>query len=113
MAGEIKFCTNCGKELKSGVKFCRYCGNQIIQYDGASSVKNSVTAAEPLVANTSDKVSALYRSGEFEVMNFNVGNSGDNVDMTLSSEIDLQDSKVMSPLGTIWDGIKKVLKGIE
>ena len=111
MAGEIKFCSNCGKKLNPGVKFCRYCGTQIIRDDGVSSVKNSVTAAEPLVANTSDRVSALYRSGEFEVMNFNVGNSVDNADMTLSSEIDSQDSKVMSPLGTIWDGIKSILGG--
>ena len=91
MAGKIRYCSNCGKELNEGAKFCRYCGNQIITADA--------------------DISALNRAGEFEVMDFTIGNSDGSGDMTSAATIDAKDSQVLSPLGAIWDSVKSILGG--
>lgn len=80
MAGKVKFCRNCGKELREGAKFCSGCGSQVVHAapDNSSSenaaigntVANSVQTVSNVVNTVSEFISASASSGEIDLGSF-------------------------------------------
>ena len=80
MAGNVKFCRNCGKELREGAKFCSGCGSQIVNAEPENSsnenanIGNTVVSGVQTVSNVvnavSEFVSASSTSGELDLGSF-------------------------------------------
>lgn len=80
MAGKIKFCRNCGKELREGAKFCSGCGSQVV-YEATenssnenANIGNTVASGVQTVSNVvntvSEFISASSTSGELDLGSF-------------------------------------------
>ena len=130
MAEAIKFCIKCGNKVSPGAKFCRSCGHKLYE-DGegtpvkvesknkdqkrAAATNNAVPAEKteeviPTKAQSerAGEISANGTPGEFEALSFTMEVAGKMAGAAAGA---LQKTAIMTPLGTIWEGIKSIIGG--
>ncbi len=93
----MKYCTNCGAEIKEGVAFCPKCGTKVGAKKAAEGTVVNSAGAQPKSKIAAGLLGILL--GCFGVHNFYLGYTGKAVAQLLISVLSCF---ILSPVSAIW-----------